>query len=98
MGCLTRTAARAAGTAGRVADGADLLAAAVPGAARRQRASLRHAAHRPWPLPAGRWIMGQTWADLLFAHWPVAAERMRALVPAALELDFFGGRAWVSGT
>jgi uncharacterized protein YqjF (DUF2071 family) len=98
MGCLRRTAARAAGTAGRVADGADLVVAALPGAARRQRASLRHTAHRPWPLPDGRWLMGQTWADLLFAHWPVAAERMRALVPRALELDLFDGGAWLTVT
>jgi uncharacterized protein YqjF (DUF2071 family) len=35
------------------------------------------------------------WLDLLFAHWPVDAERLRALVPAGLELDTFEGRAWL---
>jgi uncharacterized protein YqjF (DUF2071 family) len=39
--------------------------------------------------------MAQTWRDLLFAHWPVAAEALRPLVPAALELDMFDRRAWV---
>jgi hypothetical protein len=28
-------------------------------------------AHRPWQLPAGPWLMEQSWHDLLFAHWPV---------------------------
>jgi hypothetical protein len=39
--------------------------------------------------------MAQTWRDLLFAHWPVAADLIRQLVPAALELDTFDGHAWV---
>lgn len=33
--------------------------------------------------------------DLLFAHWPVAADQMRPLVPAQLELDRFGGECWI---
>jgi uncharacterized protein YqjF (DUF2071 family) len=32
---------------------------------------------------------------VLFAHWPVPEERLRPLVPAALELDTFEGRAWI---
>lgn len=51
--------------------------------------------HRPWPVPSGPWIMAQRWHDLLFAHWPVPAEAMRDLVPPELELDTFGGEAWV---
>ena len=51
--------------------------------------------HRPYPLPARRWLMSQRWHDLLFAHWPVASDAMRALVPPALELDLFDGSAWV---
>src|SRR4051812_25686344 len=54
--------------------------------------------HRPWPLPQGPWIMRQTWNDLLFAHWSLAAEQLRALVPAQLELDLFDGKAWVAVT
>jgi uncharacterized protein len=52
-------------------------------------------AHRPWPLPDGPWVMSQTWHDLLFAHWPLAAEPVRAKVPGRFELDVFEGQAWL---
>lgn len=39
--------------------------------------------------------MAMSWRDLLFAHWPVAPEAIRALVPAGLALDTFEGLAWV---
>jgi uncharacterized protein YqjF (DUF2071 family) len=39
--------------------------------------------------------MAQTWHDLLFAHWPVAAEVLRFLVPAQLPLDRFEGNCWI---
>jgi uncharacterized protein YqjF (DUF2071 family) len=39
--------------------------------------------------------MAQTWHDLLFAHWPLAPEALRPLVPAQLLLDTFDGRCWV---
>jgi uncharacterized protein YqjF (DUF2071 family) len=51
--------------------------------------------HRPWPVPAGPWVMTQTWNDLLFAHWPVDAAVLRAKIPAGLELDLFEGQAWL---
>ncbi|GAB4548733.1 MAG: DUF2071 domain-containing protein [Phycisphaerales bacterium] len=35
------------------------------------------------------------WTDLLFLHWSVPAEQMRAHIPPALELDTFDGRAWI---
>ena len=35
------------------------------------------------------------WVDLLFAHWPVEADALRALIPPALELDTFDGQAWL---
>ena len=54
--------------------------------------------HRPWPLSSGPWIMEQTWNDLLFAHWPVAPESLRALIPAVLPLDTFNGQCWVAVT
>ena len=54
--------------------------------------------HRRYPLPRRPWIMTMTWRDLLFAHWPVAAEQLRRLVPRALELDTFDGSAWVAVT
>lgn len=39
--------------------------------------------------------MTQTWHDLLFAHWPIPVDIMRALVPAQLELDQWQGLCWV---
>jgi uncharacterized protein len=51
--------------------------------------------HRPWPLPDAPWVMAQTWYDLLFAHWPMAPEAVRAHIPPQLELDTFDGQAWL---
>jgi uncharacterized protein YqjF (DUF2071 family) len=42
--------------------------------------------------------MAQTWVDLLFAHWEVRPEAVRDLVPKELQLDTFGGRAWIGIT
>ena len=61
-----------------------------------QRRSLEHVAHRPWPRQPGRWLVGQSWEDLLFAHWPVDAAILRPLVPAPLELETFEGTAWAA--
>lgn len=51
--------------------------------------------HRPWPCPTEAWTWRQSWLDLLFAHWPVPAERLRALVPPSLTLQEFDGTSWV---
>lgn len=51
--------------------------------------------HRPRPLPGGRWASSQRWNDLLFAHWPVPAAAITALLPPGLEADTFQGSAWV---
>jgi uncharacterized protein len=67
-------------------------------AADRQASSLEVIAHRPFPLPDGPWIMGQTWRRLLFAHWPIAPDEMRSVVPGALPLDLYDGRAWLGIT
>ncbi len=58
-------------------------------------AILEETAHRPWPLPDSPWVMTQTWHDLLFAHWPVDPEQLRAKVPAAFPIDLFEGAAWI---
>jgi uncharacterized protein YqjF (DUF2071 family) len=55
-------------------------------------------AHRPWPLPERSWVMAQTWTDLLFAHWSVTPQVLRAIVPPQLPLDTFDGRAWIGVT
>lgn len=56
---------------------------------------LDETAHRPYPLPEGRWLMTQQWHDLLFAHWPVSPETLRALVPEQLEIDLYDGCGWI---
>jgi uncharacterized protein YqjF (DUF2071 family) len=76
-----------------MANGLDLLASPVV----HERVT-RIRAHRPWPLPAASWVMAQTWTDLLFAHWSVAPEMLRSVVPVQLPLDTFDGRAWVGVT
>jgi uncharacterized protein YqjF (DUF2071 family) len=40
-------------------------------------------------------VGSQRWRDLLFVHWPVPADRLRALLPAALALDTFEGVAYL---
>jgi uncharacterized protein YqjF (DUF2071 family) len=83
-----------AGIGERAVSPIGLIADEVP----RQRATLSETAHRPWPLPTRSWLMGQTWYDLLFAHWAVAPDELRSLVPAPLELDTRDGRAWLGIT
>jgi uncharacterized protein YqjF (DUF2071 family) len=39
--------------------------------------------------------MTQRWNDLLFAHWPVPADAIAALLPEGLEPDMFQGSAWL---
>ncbi|NBC18056.1 MAG: DUF2071 domain-containing protein [Bacteroidetes bacterium] len=57
--------------------------------------ALKETAHRPWPVPPGRWTWRQSWCDLLFAHWPVPAAALRPLVPEALTIQTFDGSSWV---
>jgi uncharacterized protein len=64
----------------------------------RQSSSLGEVAHRPWPLPDSSWVMGQTWEDLLFAHWRAPPDSLRALLPSGLELDLFEDEAWIGIT
>jgi uncharacterized protein YqjF (DUF2071 family) len=64
----------------------------------RQRAALASTAHRPWPLPARPWVMGQSWDDLLFAHWRVPAGRLEPFVPPVLRLERHQGDAWLGVT
>jgi len=51
--------------------------------------------HRPRPVAKRRWTWRQSWCDLLFAHWPVAAATLRPLIPPELELQQFGGSCWL---
>ena len=40
-------------------------------------------------------VMYMRWTSLMFAHWPVAADALRALIPQGVELDTFDGQAWL---
>jgi len=42
--------------------------------------------------------MGQTWYDLLFAHWPVPTGALRRLVPEPLEVHLYDGQGWLGIT
>jgi uncharacterized protein YqjF (DUF2071 family) len=64
----------------------------------RQAAVLEETEHRPWPLPDGPWIQAQTWDHLLFAHWRVDEESLRAIVPDPIPIDTFDGSAWLGIT
>ncbi len=66
--------------------------------ARRQARSLEQTEHRPWPVPDRRWTMGQTWEELLFAHWRVPLEAVRHHVPHELEVELHDGSAWLGIT
>jgi len=64
-------------------------------AASRQARSLRRVGHRPFPLPSGRWTLGQTWEHYFWVHWRVPVEEMRAAVPDELEIEECDGSAWL---
>lgn len=51
--------------------------------------------HRPWPLPEKSWRWRQSWRDLLFAHWPIPADKLKPLVPAPLNIQEFDGTSWI---
>jgi len=59
------------------------------------RSILEAVSHRPWKMPGTPWVMTQTWRDLLFAHWRVDADVLRASVPSEFALDLFDGAAFV---
>jgi uncharacterized protein len=67
-------------------------------ATRRQAQALERIDHRPWPLPSGSWLMGQSWLDLAFLHWRVPREALRPLIPRRLEIETFDGDAWLGVT
>jgi len=58
-------------------------------------AVLGEVGHRPYPVSAGPWVMGMTWRDLLFMHWPVDVDALGPLVPPTLSIDTFDGSAWL---
>ena len=59
------------------------------------QALLAQTSHRQIPMPRKPWIMQQKWHDLLFAHWAIAPDQVRRVVPSELELDLFQGQTYV---
>ena len=53
--------------------------------------------HRPFPLPRRPWVMMMRWHDLLFAHWALEPDSVRAAMPHPLrhKLEVHQGKAWV---
>lgn len=47
-------------------------------------------------MDSKRWIMSQQLQDVLFLHWTVPADWLCRLLPSELELDLYGGKAWIS--
>jgi uncharacterized protein YqjF (DUF2071 family) len=71
----------------------------VPDTIALQQRTLDERSHRPWPLPDGPWVQGQTWCNLLFAHWRVAPKRLRRVMPPSLPLHLYDdGSAWLGIT
>ena len=52
--------------------------------------------HRPWRLPQRRPLLSQVWKNLLFLHWEVDYDKVRAATPESLEIDRFDGKAWIA--
>lgn len=68
-------------------------------AARRQPRTLAIRHHRPFPVPERTpWVMGQTWHDLMFAHWAVDPEVLRPAVHPSVPIDTWEGRAYIGIT
>lgn len=57
--------------------------------------ALLQTSHRPWPLPDSNWFMRQEWNDLAFLHWEIAPEELRPHLPTGVEIDLYGGTAWI---
>jgi hypothetical protein len=57
---------------------------------------LQQTDHRPWPMLTTPWIMTQVWHNLLFAHWPLAPETLRRVIPPQLEVDTFEGMGYLA--
>lgn len=45
--------------------------------------------------PHGQPVMHQDWGKLLFMHWRVNETLLRPHVPSSLEIDTYGGSAWI---
>jgi uncharacterized protein YqjF (DUF2071 family) len=51
---------------------------------------------REYPPPGTPWAIRQNWSDLLFMHWRVSEDKLRAIIPEPLEIDTFDGSAYIA--
>src|SRR5688572_9071745 len=56
---------------------------------------LQHPSRPSHAPPERPWSVFMRWLDLAFLHWPVPAGQLRRLLPRGVELDAFGGDAWI---
>lgn len=47
------------------------------------------------PIARPPWLLGQTWSELLFAHWPVDPTALERELPPGVQPDVREGRAWL---
>jgi uncharacterized protein YqjF (DUF2071 family) len=90
--------ARLLGLVSGPAEAAIARLAPAGSAPRAQSHVLRVRGHRPWPVPDSPWLQGQTWRELLFAHWAISEHELRRAVPDVLPIDTFEGQAWIAVT
>ena len=51
--------------------------------------------HLPFPMPSRKHTLSQEWRDLTFMHWEVDIVKLQAHLPTGLEVDTYGGKAYV---
>lgn len=56
---------------------------------------IKNTAHPYCSMPSKKWIMRQSWKNLIFVHWPLNPERLRMHIPPSLQIDTFNGSAWL---
>ena len=57
---------------------------------------LNYTEHRTAPLPRFPWMMYQRWEDLVCMHILVDPGELLPHIPRELDLDLYGGKAWIS--
>ena len=58
--------------------------------------ALKQLNHRPWPLPKKGPLLSQIWQNLVFIHWEVSFDQIRAAVPQPLEIATYDGKSWIA--
>ena len=51
--------------------------------------------HLPFPMPERNFSLQQSWVDLTFMHWEVDPEILKKHIPEDLEIELFGGKAYI---